>query len=440
MLKRFDFLLILSVIILSTLSLLFIFSSSVDVSGNLTNFEFKRQLFFLVLGSIIFIIIQFIHISYISKYSIVIYITCILLLLITLLVGEVRNEAKSWLGIFGLGIQASEFMKIATVFYLASLLENKNPNINSNTQAIKYSLVVAIPMILILLQPDMGTALVFIPMILGMYFIYGISPYKVIFIVGIGIVSIATLIISYYLNSIDIRNSDEIIVLRTNNFIYYLIVLVVVLVLAVFGIFTGYWKNLFRGVAYVVSIFITGSGLAYIATLVLKTYQMQRLLVFVTPESDPLGSGWHILQSIAAIGSGGVFGQGYLNGTQTKLDFLPQKSTDFIFSVICEEMGLLGSSLVIVAYLILLWRIIAIAINSDNLFSCLYCAGIASIFFTHFMVNVGMTLGLMPITGIPLLFVSYGGSSLWTSMIAIGFIHNIHFSSKKKKSSFDFYS
>lgn len=430
MLRRIDIFLLIAMIGLCMFSLFFVYSSSVDIAGNVNSNEFIRQLFFIILGIILFILIQFVPLRFIIRNAIWIYIICVLLLLLTLMIGEIRNGAKSWLPLFGFSIQSSEFMKVATILLFATVLNEYRPDFTSLKQLMSYSVIGVFPMLLILIQPDMGTTLVYIPIILGIYYIYGYSPYKVIFIIGIGIISVVTLIVSYHFNSMDVLGSQKILLLRSSRYIYYLAVLIIVCILSLLGFLTGYLHILFKSICYITTMFGVGSVLAYVATLVLKPYQMQRLLVFVNPNSDPLGSGWHILQSVAAIGAGGVSGKGYLQGTHTKLEFLPQKSTDFIFSVIGEEMGLIGGGLLILLYMLIIWRMIMIGIRSNDLWSSIYCGGTVAMFFTHFLVNVGMTLGVMPVTGIPLLLVSYGGSSLLTSLLAIAIVHNIYASNK----------
>jgi len=158
----------------------------------------------------------------------------------------------------------------------------------------------------------------------------------------------------------------------------------------------------------------------------LKDYQIMRLIVFLDPNVDPRGSGWNIIQSVTAIGSGGVLGKGFLQGTQSHYRFLPQQSTDFIFSIFSEEWGFLGGLLVFTLYLLISMRLIKIMNTTTDPFGAYLCAGFASVYVFHFIINVGMTMGVMPITGIPLLFMSYGGSSLLAAMIGIGLSMSIH--------------
>jgi rod shape determining protein RodA len=162
------------------------------------------------------------------------------------------------------------------------------------------------------------------------------------------------------------------------------------------------------------------------AGIFLKEYQIMRLIVFLNPGIDPRGAGWNIIQSITAVGSGGIFGKGFLKGTQSHYRFLPQQSTDFIFSIIAEEWGFLGNLFVFALFLIIMIRCIYIILNAKDRFAVYTGAGIMTMFFFHFIVNIGMAMGIMPITGIPLFFLSYGGSSLWTAMIGVGILLNIN--------------
>lgn len=193
-----------------------------------------------------------------------------------------------------------------------------------------------------------------------------------------------------------------------------------VLVACTFGILfvTGYHPLLLT-----IVIIAGGGGIINF----LSEYQKARLLVFIDPTKDPQGSGWNIIQSLIAVGSGGVFGKGYLGGTQTQLRFVPEHHTDFIFTVIAEETGFLGSLILLILYFLLLWFGIKIAIKAKDRFGKLLATGIVVMFLFHILVNIGMTMGIMPITGIPLPFISYGGSALITNLLAVGLLINIHF-------------
>jgi rod shape determining protein RodA len=171
---------------------------------------------------------------------------------------------------------------------------------------------------------------------------------------------------------------------------------------------------------------ILSLGMSFVARRVLKEYQIMRLIVFLDPEVDPQGAGWHIIQSITAIGSGGLAGKGYLQGTQSHYRFLPQQSTDFIFSIFTEEWGFLGGLLVFVLFLLICLRLVRIMKITADSFGAYIAAGLSGVYIFHFLINVGMTMGIMPVTGIPLLFMSYGGSSVLSAMSGIGLAMSIY--------------
>jgi len=162
-------------------------------------------------------------------------------------------------------------------------------------------------------------------------------------------------------------------------------------------------------------------------TKLLRGYQMMRLVVFLDPQIDPQGAGWHIIQSVTAIGSGGAMGKGFLKGTHSHYRYLPEQSTDFIFSILAEETGFLGSLLVFILYSIVVFRALYIAYTSQDRFGSLIAVGIAAMLAYHVIQNIGMAIGVMPITGIPLFFLSYGGSSLWTALMSMGLLLSIHY-------------
>ncbi len=426
---------LLSVVILLIVGVLAIYSSSVDIHNEIKSNEYIRQIIFIVLGIGLFLSIHLISLKDIQKYAVVYYIVCILLLIITLFFGQIRNGAKSWIGIWNFGIQISEFSKIAVVLMLAKIAEDGG-EYNFNARFIVRALcLVALPFALILLQPDMGTALVYIPILLSIFFVSGVQWHRIMFVVFVGIVGIITLILLFFFYSSDIASisPEDIIRQSTSMITIYIIILLSLVLLSLVGVNLSHFKKFFHVSLYISSMLSVGTVLAVAALRILKPYQLQRLLIFINPNSDPLNTGWHILQSKNAIGTGGVWGLGFLEGNQSKLQYLPMAQTDFIFSVIGEEFGFIGASFVLLLYFAIMWRILIIGYKSSSIFSAICCAGIFAIFFTHFTVNVGMTLGLMPVTGIPLMLLSYGGSSLWTALMCVGIVHTIFFQETKYK-------
>jgi len=184
-------------------------------------------------------------------------------------------------------------------------------------------------------------------------------------------------------------------------------------------------KQYYFWLSYGLSVLDLSIVLALAGHKVLKDYQIMRLMVFLNPNVDPQGAGWNIIQSVTAIGSGGLAGKGFLQGTQSHARFIPQQSTDFIFSIIAEEWGFLGGLLLVALFCFLLYRMLGLVSSTKDRYSMLVCGGFFGMFAFHFMINVGMAIGIMPITGIPLYFISYGGSSLWAAFMAIGFLLGI---------------
>jgi rod shape determining protein RodA len=258
-------------------------------------------------------------------------------------------------------------------------------------------IMIGIPMFLILLQKDTGTALVFTVFVL-VFFREGMSPFLLI----VGVVAILLFVLA----------------LLVENEIYLYIGVAVILAATIF-----FGKKKFKRIAV-----LTGGAIAiccvigsvdYVITDVLKPHQQNRIKALINPDSDPLGYGWNVTQSKIAIGSGGFLGKGFLKGTQTKFDFVPEQSTDFIFCTIGEEQGWIGSVFVISLFMALLLRITFLAERQKSRFARAYGYSVACIFFFHFAVNIGMTVGLFPVIGIPLPFFSYGGSSLWAFTILL---------------------
>ena len=286
-------------------------------------------------------------------------------------------------------------------------------------------LIILLPMGLILLQPDMGTALVLVPVFLIMAFIAGADTRHLWFIVVVGIAAIVLAAVpSLRTHSGATRGSFLGVVADPDTLKYLIPALFVVAVLSALG-YRSFRQTYFFWISWAAGAFVLSSALSLVVRAVLKDYQIMRLVIFVNPRLDPQGAGWNIIQSVTAIGSGGLFGKGFLHGTQSHYQFLPQQSTDFIFSILAEEWGFLGALAVFGLFLVVLLRGMSIVWGSREDYGLLVGTGILTMIFFHLLVNVGMAMGIMPVTGIPLLFLSYGGSSLWTALSGIGIIMNI---------------
>jgi rod shape determining protein RodA len=356
-----------------------------------------RQMMFIGASLFIIFIILVIDMRFYETVAYLIYGIAIFVLVLVPIIGKEVGGNKSWLGIGSFGVQPSEFAKFATALAVAKFIGAVGFRMdNMRNQAILFAMI-GVPIGLILLQKDFGTALVFGVFLLT-YYREGMSPFLLVLGTSIAALFILTLLIP--------------------NRLYFEIGIV-----AVVGILILMGKKNVRRIltlgagAAIILVFVESTG--YIINNVLKPHHRDRIKVLINPDSDPLGGGWNVTQSKIAIGSGGFAGKGYLSGTQTKFDFVPKQSTDFIFCTIGEEFGWLGSLVVIGVFIGLILRVVHLAERQKNRFARAYGYSVASLFFAHFAINIGMTIGLFPVVGIPLPFFSYGGSALWSFTILL---------------------
>jgi rod shape determining protein RodA len=319
----------------------------------------------------------------------------VILLAATLVIGTGAGTAagvKSFISIAGFRFQPAEVAKIATILAMARLLSIRREPVQNLRELIAPLALVALPLGLVVLQPDLGTALAFIGILFAMLYWGGTPVPLLVLLASPGV----ALILSY-----DIKIWSAYIIILTLCLFFY-----------------RYRLYLVESVAVVLANLAAGT-VALPLWRSLADYQKNRLLVYLNPDVDPRGAGWQIIQSKVAIGSGGFLGKGFTQGTQKRLDFLPEQHTDFIFSVVGEELGFVGTSLVIVTFSLVFFQLIKLAAKATDPFAGLVIFGIFGAWITHVFVNIGMTVGLVPITGIPLPFVSYGGSFLLTSWVAL---------------------
>ena len=346
-----------------------------------------------------------------STFSNVIYLGGILLLIAVLIFGKEIKGAKSWFVIANtISLQPSEIAKYGTALALSKFVGEYNVKMQSFKSQFQAAAILIIPIILILLQPDPGSVLVFCSFIFAMYR-EGLSGN--ILLIGLGAIVLFMLAIILRASSIDLP--FELIL----DGKYILIIALTAIAGIVFWLIKNYKQAKFviSGVLLICIGYIM--SVDYIFENVLKSHHQDRINDLLGVTFDPSGAGYNVNQSKIAIGSGGFSGKGFLQGTQTKLDFVPEQSTDFIFCTVGEEWGFIGSFVVISLFMFLIIKIIAIAERQKAKFSRVFCYCAASIFFLHFMINLGMTIGLAPVIGIPLPFFSYGGSSLWSFTILI---------------------
>ncbi|MFH0774693.1 MAG: rod shape-determining protein RodA [bacterium] len=405
MVKRVDWILAVSLCGLLIIGSLSIYSASY----NWTTPLWKKQVIWIVSGLFGMIALSLINLHTLKRNSLFIYISSLLLLIAVLFMPPIRN-VSSWFTIGGISIQPSELAKLAVIIMLASYLCDKD-EANVWHSLILPGIIYGIPTFLIICQPDVGTSLSFISIFFVMLYLTEIKKIPFLFLLvligtgGIGLLFFSLLKFEYGL-------SLSLVLLSLGSIITFLFIIFTSL-----AYFTRNKKVWFLFIASILSVFLSLS-----CSFILKPYQEKRLIVFLKPSIDPLDAGYNIIQSKIAIGGGGLKGMGFLKGTQSHLGFLPERTTDFIFSVWAEEFGFIGSMILLFFYGLLVFRGLEIAENAGDRFSRLLGAGISTMIAVSLFVNIGITLGILPATGIPLPFVSYGGSSLLTNMAGVGLL------------------
>ncbi|MCL0052319.1 rod shape-determining protein RodA [Peptococcaceae bacterium] len=376
-LNRMDYVLLLTVIVVISFGLVTIASATyaaipvniekegADINWAALKFVIKQVVWVLIGFGFMFAIIFFTSYESWRKYWKTLYVINLLMLAAVLVVGTTVSGAQRWISLGSFVFQPSEFAKIIMIVTFATFLTHRERRLNRLIDLMPAFVFVGLPILLILIQPDLGTSLVFLAIMLGMLFMAGANPKLLAGLIG------GSMLIG------------------------------------------GGW--LYAYFKYPDKIWIP-----------LHDYQIDRLTIFIDPYRDPLGDGYHIIQSQIAIGSGGIAGKGLFNGTQNQLNFLPEQHTDFIFSVVGEEFGFIGSIVLLLLFFIIIYRGIRIAYLSKDTFGTLLAIGIVSMLIFHVLVNIGMTIGIMPVTGLPLPFFSYGGSSMLTNLIAVGILQNIY--------------
>ncbi len=361
-----------------------------DISFNLSiASRYGKQIIFIGISSFIAFLIIIIDWKFFYSLTYLFYGIIIFLLIGVLFQENIIGGAKSWFELGNFKFQPSEFAKFTTALALAKYYNNIHSKRISIKDRLRTYSIILIPFLLIILQNDLGTALVYAGFILVLYR-EGLSGNILIFGLIIGVLFILTLIIDkIILISILIGVTSIIFILSRRKKKEFFVLLLLLLIAS--------------GFVFCVN---------YIFNEVLAPHQRTRINVLIGKEIDPQGAGYNLIQSKIAIGSGGFMGKGYLNGTQTRFDFVPEQSTDFIFCTIGEEWGFIGSLLFINIFIGLLLRILFLAERQRSNFSRIYGYSVATILFMHFLINIGMTIGLLPVIGIPLPFISYGGSSL----------------------------
>tara|TARA_A100001011_G_scaffold51426_1_gene49491 strand:+ start:62 stop:1189 length:1128 start_codon:yes stop_codon:yes gene_type:complete len=345
--KNFDYILFACILVLGFVSLATMYSTD---GGNIL-FHTKSHFTKLVVFTIMMIILSFINIRYWFSVGYISYVIVIGLLMWTYFFGITSSGSQRWIDLYFINLQPSELMKIAIIVCLAKFFHRMRlENVNSIYVIFTSMIIILLPMILVIVQPDLGTSL-----------LIAISGIAVLWFAGI-------------------------------NYKYFIYTLL----------------------GFIIS-------LPFIIAF-LKPYQKLRVLTFLNPDKDPLGAGYQIIQSKIAVGSGGLFGKGFLKGTQSYLEFLPEKHTDFIFTLFSEEFGFLGSVFLLIIYAIIIYRVVAIGAGARSYFAKIFCYSFGAAIFVYITINMSMVLGLLPIVGSPLPIMSYGGSSMLATMIGFGIV------------------
>lgn len=377
-----------------------IYAAVYDEQNATSIFDFSinsgKQLIWIGTAILLIIIIMVADYRLFHNLSLVLYAVFILILLLTPFIGKEINGQRAWfeLGIFRL--QPAEFTKFATALVLAKLMENPSFDLSKLKDQMKAVGLIFLPIALILLQPDTGTAMVYSAFFIMLY--REGMPQKY-YVIGLALVGLTILTLAI-----------------ENNL--YLFGSIAALILILIILSKKSWKNAIGFLLLGCIMTAYSLSLDYVVEK-LPDHQQNRIMVLFDPGVDPLGVGWNVTQSKIAIGSGGLFGKGYLEGTQTKFDFVPEQHTDFIFCTLGEEFGWIGSFVMISLFVALLLRLVFLAERQKTRFSRIYGYCVVSLLFFHFTINIAMTIGLFPVVGIPLPFFSYGGSSLWSFTILL---------------------
>ena len=377
-----------------------VYSATYDAGASV---YFHRQMLWAGLGLAIMVMIAFTPLRTIQLAAYPLYGLSVMVLLIVLGMGKVVAGSKSWFGVGGMGLQPSEVVKVTTILALASYLSERHVNLHRFKHIAVTFGIVLIPATLILLQPDVGTAIIYFGMLIIILYWAGASNLLMLILLAPIASAVGTLF-------------------GTTAFIVVVAATLLCLLLL--------RENYLASALVFSSTALMGASVQFIFGK-LKPHQQKRILTFLNPDADPLGAGYNVIQSKIAIGSGGIFGKGYLHGSQTQLNFLPAQWTDFIYCVPSEEFGFIGAFTIVLLLTLLMFRGVQIASMVKNRFASLTAIGVVSGFAVHTVINVGMSVGVLPVIGVPLPFMSYGGSNMLTNMAMAGLLLNMYANRKE---------
>ena len=411
--RALDFPMLLSAVTLWIIGIFLVYSATyIHETGPLVGI-YKQQILWVVMALLTVVLIVSIPGRWIFKSAYIVYGASLLLLIVAIMAGIHAKGAERWIEVAGIRIQPSEFAKVGLLLALARYLSEKAVSLYRLRTFIIPCILILVPFALVLKQPDLGTALVFCVMALPMFYWSKLALLDVFYIISP--------LVSLLLSAIPLllaygNESGSWGILETVPWGIFFILLL--------GILYFTRASIFIWVGVITANIFTSTIITIIWGSVLKDYQKMRIISFINPQADPFGAGYQVIQSKVAIGSGHIFGKGYLQGTQSRLSFLPEQHTDFIFSVLGEQFGIIGCSLVIMLFLFMIIRGLLVTHNCRNRFINLVAIGCSAILCFHVFVNIAMTLGMMPVTGLPLPFLSYGGSFTMTVAILVGLLLN----------------
>ena len=398
----FDWSTFLITLLLVTIGLLSIYSATYDAG---MSSRFTQQLIYAIMGFGAIVVIIFIPERWLFDMAYPFYALILLMLIAVLIFGREVHGTKGWLSLGFVTIQPAEFAKLATLLALARFLSSKGVDIKNLRDLLIAIGIVFLPALLIFKQPDHGTASVLGALLIGVLFWSGFDLLILFSVVSIPIIVIASLI-------------------STAAFVTSI---------SLFSILAGLMRKSLIKTLVMISLVI---GIGYSGNLIIKKlepYQQKRIQTFLNPGADPLHSGYNVIQSILAVGNGGLTGTGFMAGSQTQLKYIPAQWTDFIFSVPAEEFGFIGGAMVIILLILFLYRAVNIASETESSFYSILAFGTATIIFYHTIINIGMAIGLMPVMGIPLPFLSSGGSALLVDLSMVGLLMNSYRAHRRKK-------
>jgi rod shape determining protein RodA len=386
---------LLLILFLSACGLIAIYSATYFFGTTANMQYFWKQILGILAGLAMFGMLYSVRKSFLISYAEILYLVGLVLIIIPFILSMVSSGTNRWINLGGFQIQPSEYMKFILIIMLAKVFsESRRSPLQPGY--ILYPLgILVIPAIMVFLQPDLGTTLIYIAIFIAMLFASGYKIYYIFLIAA----PLLTVLAAF------------------NSWVFLIWGIIVAVI-----IFLNNKNILFSVLMFLLNILV-GAMTPYFWNAI-KPYQQQRLLTMINPQLDPMGAGYQVIQSQIAIGSGGLQGKGFLQGTQAHLNFLPEQHTDFIFSVISEEFGFIGITLILFVYCFLVLRWYRMAINAKSTFSAMLIIGGTTALLAHIFINVGMTVGLLPVTGKPLPFISYGGSFLMTSFGLVGLVLN----------------